>query len=188
MAAPDDERIETLMVALTPNLRAFARSLCGNPDHADDLVQDTLVKAWKHQSSFAKGSNLKAWLFTILRNSFLSERRKRKMEIEDRDGRLAERLSVQAEQPGHMDFKDFEIALAKLPADQREALILIGAEGFAYEEAALMCGCAVGTMKSRVNRARNKLADVMGIAATSEFGSDTFPMPSSQMAAQKRDS
>lgn len=146
---------------VVPNLRAFAKSLCGNADYADDLVQETLIKAWKNRASFAEGSNLKAWLFTILRNTFLSDRRKRKFEVEDPEGVLAARLSTQGDQSGHMDFLDFAAAFEKLPEDQREALILIGAEGFSYEEAALMCGCAVGTIKSRVNRARNRLNELM---------------------------
>ncbi|MGL4395469.1 MAG: sigma-70 family RNA polymerase sigma factor [Hyphomicrobium sp.] len=158
------------LAALVPNLRAFAKSLCGNPDQADDLVQDTLVKAWKHQASFAPGTNLKAWLFTILRNSFLSERRKRKHEVEDQDGSLAEQLSVHGAQSGHMDMLDFKNAFDTLPQEQREALILIGAEGFSYEEAAEMCGCAVGTIKSRVNRARGKLCEIMGVDGADDFG------------------
>lgn len=151
------------LASLVPNLRAFAKSLCGNADYADDLVQETLIKAWKNRSSFAEGSNLKAWMFTILRNTFLSDRRKRKFEVEDPEGALASRLSTHGAQSGHMDLLDFAEAFKQLPDDQREALILIGAEGFSYEEAALMCGCAVGTIKSRVNRARNKLVELMGI-------------------------
>ena len=158
------------LAALVPNLRAFARSLCGTPHNADDLVQETMIKAWKNQASFAEGSNLKAWLLTILRNTYLSERRKRKNEVEDQDGILASQLSVHGEQSGHMDMIDFSNAFAKLPDDQREALILIGAEGFFYEEAALMCGCAVGTMKSRVNRARGRLCDMLGIEGAGDFG------------------
>lgn len=149
------------LARLVPNLRAFARSLCGNADQADDLVQETLVKAWQSQASFQEGTNLKAWLFTILRNTFLSERRKRKYEVEDADGEIAAAVGVSGGQGGHMDMLDFAEAFKVLPPDQREALILIGAEGFAYEEAAQMCGCAVGTIKSRVNRARIKLAELL---------------------------
>lgn len=151
------------LAALVPNLRAFAKSLSGNADYADDLVQETLIKAWKNRDTFAEGSNLKAWLFTILRNTFLSDRRKRKFEVEDPDGVLSDKLATHGEQSGHMDFLDFAEAFRKLPDDQREALVLIGAEGFSYEEAALMCGCAVGTIKSRVNRARNKLVEMLDI-------------------------
>jgi RNA polymerase sigma-70 factor (ECF subfamily) len=159
----DATNLQKELAQLVPNLRAFARSLCGNTDQADDLVQETLVKAWRSRDSFAEGSNLKAWLFTILRNTFLSERRKRKFEVHDTDGKLAMQLSVKGEQSGHMDLIDFAKAFATLPAEQREALILVGAEGFAYEDAALMCGCAVGTIKSRVNRARVKLAEMLGV-------------------------
>ena len=160
------------LIALVPNLRAFAKSLSGNPDKADDLVQETLIKAWKNRDKFAEGSNLKAWLFTILRNTFLSERRKAKHEVEDADGVYAGQMSTHGEQSGHMDMADFRLALDKLPSEQREALILIGAEGFSYEDAALMCGCAIGTMKSRVNRARNRLADLMGVTGAADFGPD----------------
>ena len=170
MTAGQPSDIQKDLAALVPNLRAFARSLCGNAHQADDLVQETLVKAWKNQSSFAEGSNLKAWLFTILRNTYLSERRKRKHEVEDQDGILASQLSTHGEQNGHMDLLDFQNAFSQLPQDQREALILIGAEGFSYEEAALMCGCAIGTVKSRVNRARGKLCEMLGVEGASEFG------------------
>lgn len=170
------------LAALVPNLRAFAKSLSGNADYADDLVQETLIKAWKNRNTFAEGSNLKAWLFTILRNTFLSDRRKRKFEVEDPDGVLSDKLATHGEQSGHMDFLDFAEAFRKLPDDQREALILIGAEGFSYEEAALMCGCAVGTIKSRVNRARNKLVEMLdmkeqGVAEDDESQPPSSPRP-----------
>jgi len=161
------------LTSLLPNLRAFARSLTRSSDQADDLVQEALVKAWRNWQQFAPGSNLKAWLFTILRNAYLSERRKLKNEVQDVDGELASQLSVKAEQHGHMDALDFQSAFEKLLPEHKEALVLIGAEGFSYEEAALMCGCAVGTMKSRVNRARNKLAEIMGIDSAAEIGAGT---------------
>lgn len=175
MSASGQAPLAEQLAALVPNLRAFARSLCGNAHQADDLVQETLVKAWKNQSSFTPGSNLKAWLFAILRNTFLSERRKHKYEVEDQDGVLAAQLSVHGAQAGHMDLLDFEKAFAQLPDEQREALVLIGAEGFSYEEAALMCGCAVGTVKSRVNRARVKLCELMGVDGSTDFGNAPFP-------------
>lgn len=173
--APDPSGMQRELASLVPNLRAFARSLCGNADQADDLVQETLVKAWRSRGSFAPGSNLKAWLFTILRNTFLSERRKRKFEVHDTDGKLALRLSVEEGQSSHMDLLDFSKAFATLPEEQREALILVGAEGFSYEDAAQMCGCAVGTIKSRVNRARAKLAQALGIVATIELDAPPGP-------------
>jgi RNA polymerase sigma-70 factor (ECF subfamily) len=142
------------LIAIIPNLRAFAVSLCGNPDRADDLVQETLVKAWSNLGSFVEGTNLPAWLFTILRNIYYSEYRKRRREVADSDGAIAAKLATAPAQNGHMDLLDFRAALQQLPNDQREALILIGASGLSYEEAAQICNCAVGTMKSRVNRAR----------------------------------
>jgi RNA polymerase sigma-70 factor, ECF subfamily len=151
------------LVAQIGSLRAFAVSLCGDRERADDLVQETLFKAWNHLDSFHEGTNLKAWLFTILRNTYFSERRKRKREVEDADGSYAARLASRPEQLGHMDMQDFQAALTRLPDDQREALVLVGAAGFSYEEAADISGCAVGTIKSRVNRARNRLADMLGL-------------------------
>ena len=163
----DPDALQHDLVRLIPNLRAFARSLTGSADRADDLVQDTLVNAWKSRSSFEPGSNLKAWLFTILRNAFLSDCRKRKWEVQDVDGDGAAQLCVRGAQHGHMDLIDFEKAFSTLPSDQKEALLLIGAEGFSYEEAAEMCGCAIGTMKSRVNRARTRLAQSLGLESAS---------------------
>jgi len=113
-----------------------------------------------------------AWLFTILRNLFRSEYRKRRREVEDADGRYAESLKSHPEQTGRVEFSEFRAALAKLPSDQREALILVGASGFSYEDAANICGCAVGTIKSRVNRARTRLADLLAIDSVDDFGPD----------------
>jgi RNA polymerase sigma-70 factor (ECF subfamily) len=163
------QQLRTDLIGAIPNLRAFAVSVCGNPDRADDLVQETLVKAWSNLSSFAEGTNLAAWLFTILRNIYYSEYRKRRREVADSDGAIAARLATAPAQSGHMDFLDFRTALQKLPADQREALILIGASGLSYEEAAGVCNCAVGTMKSRVNRARNRLVELLAIVSSSDY-------------------
>ena len=124
------------MLAAVPSLRAFAISLCGNVDRADDLVQETLLRALANIDSFEPGTNMSAWLFTILRNLFRSEYRKRRREVEDADGSYAERLKTQPEQTSQVEFEEFRTALAKLPPDQREALILVGASGFSYEEAA----------------------------------------------------
>jgi RNA polymerase sigma-70 factor, ECF subfamily len=174
MNAPRSDDIQQQLTELLPNLRAFAKTLCRNSDQADDLVQETLVKAWKNRHTFEPGSNLKAWLFTILRNAFLSERRKRKFEVNDTDGRLAEQIGVKPGQGDHMDLLDFAAAFATLPQEQREALILIGAEGFSYEDAAAMCGCAVGTIKSRVNRARSKLTVALGTGDAADAPEDLF--------------
>lgn len=180
MNAEQASSLQRELAALVPNLRAFARSLSGSSDTADDLVQEALVKAWSARSSFAEGTNLKAWLFTILRNTFLSQKRKQKWEAEDVDGEGAARLSVKAGQPGHMDMIDFQRAFSALPSDQREALLLIGAEGFSYEDAALMCGCAVGTMKSRVNRARTRLAQALG------YDSATYELQDAHVGATRK--
>jgi RNA polymerase sigma-70 factor (ECF subfamily) len=166
------------LVAHIPSLRAFAVSLCGQMDKADDLVQEALMKAWSNLGSFTEGTNMRAWLFTILRNVYYSEHRKRRREVQDADGVFSNRLVVHPAQNGYMDLQDFRAALSHLPGDQREALILVGASGFSYEEAANICGVAVGTIKSRVNRARSALTRTLSVDATSEFG----PEPSLQAA------
>jgi len=160
------------MLSTLPSLRAFAVSLTGKHDKADDLVQDTVMKAWAKQSSFQMGTNIKAWLFTILRNEFYSQMRKRGREVQDSDGVFTERLSVHPSQYGSMDLEDFKKALSQLPDDQREAIILIGASGFSYEEAAAICECAVGTMKSRVSRARSRLGELLQITGEADYGPD----------------
>lgn len=173
MSKRPSAELQNGLLAAIPNLRAFALSLCGNADRADDLVQETLVKAWDKSESFEEGTNLKAWLFTILRNAYFSEFRKFRREISDGEGEYAARLCVHPEQNGHLDLADFMRSLDKLPDEQREALILVAAEGFAYEEAAEICGCAVGTIKSRVNRARNRLAELLQVEHPQEFGPDS---------------
>ncbi len=153
---PKDELIEHL-----PAMRAFALSLARNPATADDLVQDTVVKAWSNLDKFQDGTNLRAWLFTILRNTYYSMHRKRKREVEDPEGAMTEGLSEKPHHDGRLALNDFRDAFAQLPTEQREALVLVGAEGFSYEDAAEMCGCAIGTIKSRTNRARKRLAELM---------------------------
>jgi len=119
MAAHD--RLKDDLIRAIPSLRAFALSLCGNAERADDLVQETLMKAWAGLAGFAEGTNLSAWLFTILRNAFYSEFRKRRREVEDADGQMAERLASMPAQDGHMDLQDFRTALMQLPPSQRES-------------------------------------------------------------------
>ncbi len=155
-----DKFREDLLAAI-PGLRAFGISLTSRTDRADDLLQETLMKAWKHHDSFQPGTNMKAWLYTILRNEFYSQIRKRSREVEDAEGAFAGKVEVPPEQHGHLDMADFRSALALLPEDQREAIVLVGASGFSYEEAADICKVAVGTIKSRVNRARNRLSEVL---------------------------
>ncbi len=166
-----DAEFRNLILNVLPSLRAFAISLTNDPIRADDLVQETLVRAWSHADRFEAGTNINAWLFTILRNLFHSEYRTRKREVEDPDGSYAERLRSAPEQQGHLDIQDLRVALARLPVEQREALILVGAEGLSYEEAAEICGCAVGTIKSRVNRARTRLAELLGYTSE-DLGGD----------------
>ncbi|MGO9389039.1 sigma-70 family RNA polymerase sigma factor [Rhodoblastus sp.] len=165
-------RLKDLLLAEIPSLRAFALSLSGNSDRADDLVQDTLMKAWANASSFLEGTNMRAWLFTIMRNTFFSQYRKSRREVQDVDGEAASRLVAMPDQLAHLDFVDFKAHLDRLPPDQREALVLIGASGFSYEEAAEICGCAVGTIKSRVNRARRRLMEMLSLNSAEEFGPD----------------
>src|SRR4051794_14180848 len=167
-----DPTLRDQMLAAVPSLRAFAISLSGNVDRADDLVQETLLRAIANIESFQPGTNMSAWLFTILRNLFRSEYRKRRREVEDADGSYAESLKSHPEQSSRLEFNEFRAALAKLPQDQREALILVGASGFSYEDAAAICGCAVGTIKSRVNRARSKLAALLYVDGAEDFGPD----------------
>src|SRR5580658_282720 len=162
-----DPSVKDDLLAALPSLRAFSISLCGRTARADDLVQETLVKAWANIGSFQPGSNMIAWLYTILRNEYYSEFRKRRHEVGDEEGRHAARLATRPTQEGHMQFLDFREALDRLAPDHREALILVGASGLSYEEAARLCGCAVGTMKSRVNRARTKLAEMLAGPADS---------------------
>lgn len=149
------------LLDLIPSLRAFAWSLSRNGADADDLVQETLVKAWSNRDKFTPGTNLRAWLFTILRNSWYSAVGKRKREVQDEDGHHAEGLISPAAQEWSCELSSLRAALDELPPDHREAIVMVGAAGLSYEEAAEISGCALGTIKSRVNRARNRLARVM---------------------------
>jgi RNA polymerase sigma-70 factor (ECF subfamily) len=158
-----DPSVKDAFLAALPSLRAFSISMCGRTTQAEDLVQETLVKAWAHIGSFEPGSNMNAWLYTICRNEFYTVFRKRRHEVADTDGHYAARLASRPAQESHMQFLDFRAALDRLAPDHREALILIGASGLSYDEAANVCDCAVGTMKSRVNRARIKLAELLAI-------------------------
>lgn len=151
------------LVEQLPALRAFAMSLTRNTAAADDLVQDAVLKAWTNLDKFQAGTNLRAWLFTILRNTYYSDRRKAVREVEDGDGSLTAELSEKPAHDGRLQMRDFRVAFDQLTDEQREALILVGASGFSYEEAAQMCGCAVGTIKSRVNRGRAQLAKLMAL-------------------------
>jgi RNA polymerase sigma-70 factor (ECF subfamily) len=152
------------------DLRAFAVSLSGSFHQADDLLQETLLKAWNNSSSFIPGTNMRAWLVTILRNTYYSQYRKRGREVPDTDGIYSSRLATPPNQESSVDMSDFMIALAKLAPEHRDVLLMVGASGLSYEEAAEICGVAVGTIKSRLNRARGKLADLLGIKEASDLG------------------
>ncbi len=160
------------MLRAMPHLRAFAISLTGNVDEADELVQEALLRGLSHIDSFQPGTNMQAWLFTILRNQFHTGFRRRRREVEDPDGVMAGMLSCAPEQDGHLDLQDMRTALARLPVDQREALLLVSAEGFSYEEAAAVCGIRIGTIKSRVNRARARLAELLGYDDAEDIEAD----------------
>lgn len=158
----DDATFKRELAAMLPHLRAFGRSLCGNADLADDLVQETMLKAWKAREQYIPGpSSMKSWAFVILRNCFLSQMRRKKFTA-DYDELAAERLLVAPDdQDDSLHLADVQRGLMLLPVDQREALVLIGAGQLSYEEAAAICECAVGTMKSRVSRARTALHAIL---------------------------
>jgi RNA polymerase sigma-70 factor (ECF subfamily) len=159
------------VVALIPALRAFAWSLSHNASDADDLVQETLIKAWSHKERFEPGSNLRAWMFTILRNTYYTVVVRRRREVRDETGKHAAALSEAATQEWGVAMRALNAGLQQLPPEHREALILVGAVGMTYEEAAEVCGCALGTIKSRVNRARARLLKIMDAQEVSEaFG------------------
>ena len=143
------------------SMRAFALSLTRDVSRADDLVQDTVVKAWTNIDKFQPGTNMRAWLFTILRNTFYSERRKAKREVADIDGVLTDQIAEKPAHDGRLAMADFRKVFEQLPDEQREALMLVGAQGFSYIDAAELCGVAVGTIKSRVSRGRKTLADLL---------------------------
>ncbi len=149
------------LTEVLPHLRAFARGLCGRPDMADDLVQETMMKAWAAQDRFEPGTSMRAWTFVILRNAYLTDMRRNRFRGEY-DENVAERiLTAPASQEEPIHLADMHRALLTLPPERREALLLVGAGGFSYEEAANICGCAVGTIKSRVGRARAALSAML---------------------------
>lgn len=160
---PRDEIVRHL-----PQLRAFAISLTRSSTSADDLVQDTIVKAWKGFHTYQPGTNLQAWLFTILRNTFYSDLRKARREQASSDGQIAEAQTTTDYGDNQIALIDFERALGMLPAEQREALVLVGASGLSYDDAAATCGVAIGTIKSRINRGRARLAEILDHGPSSD--------------------
>ena len=166
----DDEAFKRELVKLIPHLRAFARTLAGEPAGADDLAQDAMMKAWDARNSFQMGTNMKAWTFMILRNQFYSEKR-RSWRQSQLDQEAAERTLVAVDDPeAPVALDELRLSLAMLPTEQREALVLVGAGGFAYEEVAEICNCAVGTVKSRVSRARRALHAILDDGAYDRDG------------------
>jgi len=169
-SADPDTQFKRELIGLIPHLRAFARTLAGEPAAADDLAQEAMMKAWDARASFQLGTNMKAWTFMILRNQFYSEKRRawRQTQL---DQEAAERTLVAVDNPeAPVALDELRLGLAQLPPEQREALILVGAGGFAYEEAAEICGCAVGTVKSRVSRARRALQSILETGAYERDG------------------
>lgn len=164
------------LIAMIPSLRAFAWSLSRNPSDADDLVQDTLIKAWTNRDRFQQGTNLRAWLFTILRNTWYTALSKRRREVQDSDGEHAASLTADPVQDLNMELHALQAALNTLPPEHREALVMVGAAGLSYEEAAEISGCALGTIKSRVNRARTRLAKMLDLPEESEAEAGSGPL------------
>ncbi|MFN2101080.1 sigma-70 family RNA polymerase sigma factor [Altererythrobacter sp. MF3-039] len=159
--AADKADFKRELTEVVPHLRAFARGLCGRPDMADDLVQEAMLKAWAAQERFEPGTSMRAWTFVILRNAYLTDMRRNRFRGEYDEG-VAERiLTAPAGQEEPIHLSDMHRALLTLPPERREALLLVGAGGFSYEEAADICGCAVGTIKSRVGRARATLSEML---------------------------
>lgn len=164
------------VLAQIPALRAFAWSISRNGPDADDLVQETLIKAWRHRDRFTPGTNLRAWLFTILRNTHYTTLTRRRREVRDEDDHYARMLETEPNQEWGAALGSLRTALDQLPGEQREALILVAGAGLSYQEAADICACAVGTVKSRVNRARARLVrlldfgDVISVASDDDQG------------------
>ena len=184
--AADEAAFKRELVGLIPHLRAFARTLCGDPAAADDLAQDAMMKAWDARTSFQPGTNMKAWTFMILRNQFYSEKR-RSWRQTQLDQEAAERTLLATDDPtAPIALDELRQALSSLPDEQREALILVGAGGFAYEEAAEICQCAVGTVKSRVSRARRALHGLLESGGYIRDGSPAAEAMSSILADAER--
>ncbi len=169
-ASPESHRA---ILKAIPHLRAFAISLSGDRDRADDLVQETLAKALGHLHQFEPGTNMMSWLFRILRNQYHTQFRRRRWEIEDPNGIIARQVTIPPPQIGHLDLQDLWSALGKLPAIYREALLLVSAEGMSYEEAAHICGVSMGAFKTRVNRARTMLGKLMDGEEVRDSGRET---------------
>ena len=167
-----DPALQSAMLAAVPDMRAFALSLCHRRDRVDDLVQEALLRALANIQSFKAGTNMTAWLFTILRNNFRNEYRKSRREVADANDYFVGTMTSQPDQEAHLQLDELRAALAQLPPEQREAVVLVGAAGLSYEEAAAVCRCAVGTVKSRAFRARARLAELMSLDGPHDLGPD----------------
>jgi RNA polymerase sigma-70 factor (ECF subfamily) len=167
-----DPALQDAMIAAVPGLRASALALCHNRDRADDLVQEALLRGIVGIESFKPGTNMAAWLYTILRNQFFNEYRKRRREVADPDGGFVGTMASQPEQESHLQLAECVAAIGTLPQDQREAIALVGAAGLSYEEAADRCHCPVGTVKSRTGRARAGLAKRLSLESAKDLGPD----------------
>jgi RNA polymerase sigma-70 factor, ECF subfamily len=177
--------IHPAMLAAIPQLRTYAVSLCRDREYADDLVQETLLRACDNIARFDPETNMTAWLITILRHHFYSEYRKRRREIVDVDGIYADTLVTQPTQMARTEYGELRRALDKLPGEMRDAIVLIAGSGASYDEAARICGCAVGTIKSRVHRARTRLAELLSINNPGDLSED--PIGQSVIARAERD-
>ena len=183
-AAKDEQEFQEALRGFTPDLLRYANSLTHQPARAEDLVQETLLRAWKYRGRFQVGSNIKAWLLTILRNNFFNEHRRRKREVLEGGSDYADCLSTVPPQDGTLDLQDVQGALRKLPGTMRDALDLIAVQNMSYEEAAAVMGCEIGTVKSRTSRARNQLVSHLGYGGR-EVGADPL-MLSALERSQRR--
>lgn len=180
--------IDNDILACLPHLRAFARSLTGDRDRADDLVQDAVLRALSASGQYTQGTNFKAWIFTILRNLYFNEFRRNRALMRPLEAADLEIHATAPSQQAGLEFDDFRRAFRTLPPEQREALVLVGADGFRYEEAAAICGCPVGTIKSRVARARSEIERLLGTSArpvSSGHESGNPPLPKRRAARTK---
>ena len=151
------EKFRKELLKTIPLLKSYARTLTPSPDAADDLLQETLLLAWEKRCGLRDIKQIKSWLYAIMRNRFYSVVRRAKNEVEDPDDERALELAVSAPQDSVLELNDVTKALGQLPHEQQQSLMLICIERLSYDEAAGICGCAIGTLKSRVSRARSAL-------------------------------
>lgn len=165
----EDEAFKQALTRVAPHLRAFGRSLCGCSEQADELAQETMLRAWAARDRYKAGTNFKAWTFTILRNRFYSEMRRNRFRGEYDEGVADRVLNAKGSQEPSVDLLDTLRALQTLPETHREALILVAVGGLSYEEIAGICDVALGTVKSRICRARAMLAHALESGSLPDF-------------------